>query len=187
MKFLVAVLVAACSKSPPCPTADKLGGSNDLDKRASAIIAEHCRTDGWPKDVVDCLQGARDEDAQERCLHALPKPEATKLKQALAPLYAEADAAHAEQSAAHLQSDVDKLKLDELVARAPGCAGYLEAVAEVRAGIMKCGRDAELEAFGLSEQVKQDAKELRALTDAAALANDCATRAKRLREQSHCK
>lgn len=176
------VLVAACSTPQNCPSADKLGGRDELARSEAKIIAERCRADRWSKQVTDCLARAVGEDAQEACLHALTPAQKASLDKAFEPLMGELDADEKASTLAKLEQDFAGFALDELVTRAPGCADYRAAVLAAKDAMTKCPRVDALEVFGLTEVVRAEMKALRAISDPAQLAAECATRAKERRD-----
>jgi len=175
-------LVAACGKQGTCPTAESLGGSNAVARREAEIVAARCRADRWPEKVTDCLAQAKGEDALEGCLRQLSSENAANLKAAFAPLNAELDEAEHAALAEDMNSDIAALHLEELVARAAGCASYVDAASSAREALARCKSSASLEAFGLIQLMRKDVTEMRALTDPQQLADECTTRAKQLRD-----
>lgn len=181
MRVVACVLVVACSSPQNCPTADQLGGRDELERREAKVIAERCRADRWPSKVTDCLSHASGEDAQEACLRSLTPAQKASLDKAFEPLMGELDKAEKASTLAQLDHDIAALALDELVSQAPGCTDYRAAILEAKEAITKCPRLDALEAFALREVGLRDVKELRAITDPAQLGTECQTRAKALR------
>jgi hypothetical protein len=182
VRVVALVLVAACSSPQTCPSAEKLGGSDELARSSAKVIAERCRADRWSKQVTDCLARASGEDAQEACLHSLTPAQKASLDKAFEPIMGELDEAEKASTLAQLDRDIAALGLDELVARAPGCADFRSAIFEAKDVITKCPRVDALEAFGLHQVALAIVKKLRTITDPAQLATECATQAKARRE-----
>ncbi len=150
------------------------------------IIAERCRADRWPTQVVGCLERAHDDyDAQEVCLHGLSKPQGAALERAFEPLHAELGAKRKAKDLATASRAIKEARLDELAARDPACADYAAAVASARSAQEACKADDSLARYALGGIVRGDAEALRALSDPQQLAAECAVRAKTMRSELH--
>lgn len=184
MKALIVVLmISACGSkpAPDCPTVEALGGNDPAAQRELAIVVARCKADDWSKDVTDCLaRAATDEMAQEKCFHALTPAQQAKLKKAFEPIESELVAADKAGVLAGLDRSIAAPMLDELVARAPGCAEIKAALQAARDQLAKCEDPDALQAFGLSELARKKSEQLRAMTDPQQVGAACTELAKDL-------
>ncbi len=144
-------------------------------------MAERCRADGWSASIIKCLRDARDEEAQEPCLHALSPEQQARLKAAFAPIDEEYAAARTRDDDLGFQRQLDELHVDQLAARAAPCADYVAAISAARTALLGCAANDELKTFYVQNVVLGDVRGLLTIQDDAELAAACAREATALR------
>jgi hypothetical protein len=188
MRAFAVFLLAACSKSSPCPTADELAKGSEVDRREIQIVVDQCRADDWSTEVTDCLRAAPTHDKQEPCFKQLTKDQQKRLEAAFDPIVTENRAVErvkVRDRDKDLGELLDKLGARTLATRAPACQGYLDAIDVARRASLACVDPDVLWTFGLHQIIVKDVKGLIA-SETAELPAACERTAARLADFSPC-
>ena len=192
LEVSLALALVACSTATPtpCPTAEAITVDPDGDPREWEIIARQCRADRWSEPVIKCLRAAKTSKAQDDCIRQLSAAQRARLDEAFAPImkeYWDRERIVAQESDRRFGAELATLGMERLVARAPACQRYLDAINTQRKAVLACDPvNVALVQFSLEVETARAVKSLLQVYDPQQLAAECERHATALAAREPC-